>query len=87
MQEYHKSFKISCGFHTVFTDGLKKRSSLCLYQGDWYHSSPLTVKQSVSEIKGALGARRAHFRGRAHVFRTCAPDVRRFFHSILIAIY
>ena len=41
---------------------------------------------SVSEIKGALGARRAHFRGRAHVFRTCAPDVHTFFHSIIIAI-
>ena len=42
---------------------------------------------SVFEIKGALGARRAHFRGRAHVFRTCAPDVCTFIHSIIIVIY
>ena len=43
----------------------------------------------VLEIKDALGARRAHFRGRAHVFefRMCVPDVRTFFHSILIATY
>ena len=43
--------------------------------------------EAVFEINGAHGARRAHFRGRAHVFRTCAPDVCTFFHSILIAIY
>ena len=43
--------------------------------------------KTVFEINGAHGARRAHFRGRAHVFRTCAPDVCTFFHSILIAIY
>ena len=39
---------------------------------------------TVFEINGAVGARRAHFRGRAHVFRTCAPDVRTFSHSIII---
>ena len=27
-------------FHTVFTDDLRKRSSLCPDQGDWCHSSP-----------------------------------------------
>ena len=43
--------------------------------------------RSVFEINGALGAQRAHFRGRAHVFRTCAPDVRTFIHPIIIAIY
>ena len=42
---------------------------------------------TVFEIKGAHGAWRAHFHGRAHVFRMCAPDGRTFFHSILIAIY
>ena len=42
---------------------------------------------AVFEIKGALAARRAHFRRRAHVFQTCAPDVRTFCHSIPIAIY
>ena len=41
----------------------------------------------VFEINGALSTRRAHFDGRAHVFRTCAPDVCTFFHSIIIAIY
>ena len=44
------------------------------------------VYTTVFEIKGALGARRAHFRGRAHVFRTCAPDVHTFLHSIIIVI-
>ena len=39
------------------------------------------------EINGALCARRAHFRGQAHVFRTCAPDVRTFFQSTIIVIY
>ena len=33
----------------------------------------------MSEINGALGSGPAHFRGRAHVFLTCAPDVRTFF--------
>ena len=42
---------------------------------------------SVLEINGALGARCAHFRGRAHVFRMCAPDVRTVFHSLIIVIY
>ena len=47
----------------------------------------LKVWLTVFEINGALGARRAHFRGRAHVFRRCAPDVRTFFHPIVISIY
>ena len=42
---------------------------------------------AVFEINGAHGARRAHFRSRAHVFRTCAPDGRTCFHSIIIVIY
>ena len=45
------------------------------------------IISTVFEINGALGAWRAHFRGRAHVFHTCAPDVRAFFHPIVIAIY
>ena len=45
------------------------------------------INIAVFEINSALGARRAHFHGRAHVFRTCAPDVRTFIHSIIIAIY
>ena len=44
-------------------------------------------KDAVFEINGALGARRAHFDSRAHVFQTCAPDVCTFFHLIIIAIY
>ena len=31
-------------FHTVFTDDLRKRSSLFPDQGDWCHSSPLSKK-------------------------------------------
>ena len=42
---------------------------------------------SVFENNEAHGARRTHFRGKAHVVQTCAPDVHTFFHSILIAIY
>ena len=34
---------------------------------------------SVFEIKGAPGARRAHFRRRVHVFVSCAPGVCMFF--------
>ena len=30
-------------FHTVFTDGLRKRSRLYCDQGDWCHSSPLRL--------------------------------------------
>ena len=47
----------------------------------------LTIGYTVFEINSALGARRAHFRGWAHDFRTCAPDVRTFAHPIIIAIY
>ena len=31
-------------FHTVFTDGLRKRGSLCPDQGDRSHSSPLRIE-------------------------------------------
>ena len=35
-------------------------------------------EKAVFEIKGASGARGAHFRRRAHNFRLCAPVVRTF---------
>ena len=41
---------------------------------------------SVFEINGALGARRAQFRRRAHDFRHCAPDVCTFFQPFIILI-
>ena len=31
-------------FHTVFTDDLRKRCSLFPDQGDWCHSSPLSIR-------------------------------------------
>ena len=34
---------------------------------------------TVSEIKGAPCTRRAHFHGRVHDFRRCAPGVSTFF--------
>ena len=40
----------------------------------WSHDKGLAV----FEIKGAPGARGAHFRRRAHTFRQCALDVRTF---------
>ena len=42
---------------------------------------------SVSEIKGAPCTRRAHFHGRVHDFRRCAPGVCTFFEPFIIAIY
>ena len=42
---------------------------------------------SVSEIKGAPCARCAHFHGRVHDFRRCAPFVCTFFEPINIATY
>ena len=36
-------------FHTVFTDDLRKRSSLFPDQGDWCHSSPLNVGVSQNQ--------------------------------------
>ena len=42
---------------------------------------------SVSEIKGAPCTRCAHFHGRVHVFRRCAPGVCTFFELFIIAIY
>ena len=39
------------------------------------------------KINGALGARRAQFRRRAHDFRHCAPDVCTFFKPAIIQIY
>ena len=42
---------------------------------------------SVSEIKGAPCTRRAHFHGRVHNFRRCAPGVCTFFEPFNIAIY
>ena len=41
----------------------------------------------VSEIKGAPCTRRAHFHGRVHDFRRCAPSVCMFFEPFCIAIY
>ena len=38
---------------------------------------------TVFEIKGALGARRAHFRGRAHVFRTFFTQLSPNYHSYM----
>ena len=42
---------------------------------------------TVSEIKGAPCTRRAHFHGRVHDFRRCAPGVCTFFEPFIIAIY
>ena len=42
---------------------------------------------SVSKIKGAPCTRRAHFHGRVHDFRRCAPGVCTFFERFIIAIY
>ena len=42
---------------------------------------------AVSEIKGAHCTRRAHFRGRLHDFRKCAPGVCTFLEPFIIAIY
>ena len=44
---------------------------MCHFDGSSYENA-------VFEINGALGARRAHFRGRAF-FRTYVPDVRTIF--------
>ena len=41
----------------------------------------------MSEIKGAPCTRRAHFHGRVHDFRRCAPGVCTFFEPFIIAIY
>ena len=64
----------------MFSDGCS------ISQCPWYYNE-IGLYESVFEINGALGARRAHFRGRAHVFQTCAPDVCTFIHSVIIAIY
>ena len=42
---------------------------------------------TVSEIKGAPCTRCAHFHGRVHDFRRCAPGVCTFFEPFIIAIY
>ena len=50
-------------------------------------NSNLDYRLSVSEIKGAPCTRRAHFHGRVHDFRKCAPGVCTFFEPFIIAIY
>ena len=47
----------------------------------------IVITGTVSEIKGAPCTRRAHFHGRVHDFRRCAPGVCTFFEPFIIAIY
>ena len=46
-----------------------------------FTSSQLGAPLAVYEIKGALSAWRTNFPGRAHIFRTCAPNGCTIFHS------
>ena len=47
-----------------------------------FHILDTNMLVSVSEIKGAPCTRRAHFHGRVHDFRRCAPGVCTFFLAI-----
>ena len=64
---------VSMGF-----DGLKKSK---------FYRIKISIIETVSEIKGAPCARCAHFHGRVHGFRRCAPGVCTLFEPFIIATY
>ena len=48
-------------FHAVYTNRLRKRTSLCPDQGDWCHSSPLSNGQSLQDVSLLHGLKSTSF--------------------------